>query len=180
MQNLMRLKISSSIFQEKLLTRMLKVWRLERTFHGGSWLKYEYHWTLLLILTNTSLSLPTRMAVCSAVSPASSFLVTSAPHSRSLSTILNCFERMAVCRGVFPDLSPLLIADKKNYIFDWWLDNPKRKQFITNLKRTSAVDYLICPSNESKWPQQDERKKDSMGGGKKVPSHEMKKNSRVI
>lgn len=106
MKNLMRLKISSSIFQEKLLTRMLKVLRLERTFHG-------YHWTLLLILTNTSLSLPTRMAVCSAVSPASSFLVTSAPHSRSLSTILNCFERMAVCRGVFPDLSPLLIADKK-------------------------------------------------------------------
>lgn len=76
---------------------------------------FQCEW--LLILTSTSLSLPTRMAVWSAVSPASSFMVTSAPHSSSLSTILNCFARMAVWRGVLPDLSPLLTPEKKRVHF---------------------------------------------------------------
>ena len=59
----------------------------------------------ILILTCTSLSLPTRMAVCNTVSPASSFKVTSALCSSNISTMLNCFAKMAVWRGVLPELS---------------------------------------------------------------------------
>lgn len=78
------------------------------------------------ILTSTSLSLPTCMAVCSGVSPASSFMVTSTPHSRSLSTILYCFERMAVWRGVLPESSCLFMS--------WW---------CMKKKISKGNDYLL-------------------------------------
>ena len=84
------------------------------------------------VLTSTNLSLPTWIAVCNGVSPASSLIVTSAPLSRSLSTIWYCFERMAVWRGVLPDLSWRLIS----------LGYKKQQEHQLTFKLSQIILYL--------------------------------------